>query len=650
MDLGTSDKPIPIQKAVNKVGDPEKRSTTVSNIFTLPWSERNRRIFGFLDNPSISVYQPYRKLKAKLLQNGREIIPNGICEIQGTSDQGISTMIYDSIVDLFEYLNSKKLSDLDLRFYNHTYTIDNIRQSQANTSGYKYPVIGYSELPSANENGYRYLSYKLFRPAFFVKTLFKEILVQAGYTFDFPFFNERRFNTELIPFTNKVFKKPLDYDFSFESVDVELFPDEFYRRTTDANSAKFIVAMYNVISDPGNHWNDLEYTSTAEISVRATFKFTLSMLSTFLSDGSGRVYLAVMWEVLRQGTTDWISIQAEEFRNTQENLREEFKDRQCVADVELREGDKLRVSIETHILNPIGNYMDLWVSPGARATINAEDGGLQYGEVVSIAANLPDMTQKDFIKDVWQRYCCTPIEDSTKKHIYFKHFSELFRNKKNAIDWSTKFTTDHEPEVDFKLSDKYGQMSYFRYKEVDTVDNNLGIGSISITNELLPPELTVITSMFSATSSIVLGGGLLMADIKMVSDPDHEQEKYDFSEDTTPRLLLDRTVQENNILLKRGDTLESTDNAGPMSFPLFSIENGPSLSFSELIKEYFIELEIMLTDTRVEKRYALLNENDLVDLDFFIPIYDKKSSQYYYLNQIQNYIEGEPCKVELVKM
>jgi hypothetical protein len=66
--------------------------------------------------------------------------------------------------------------------------------------------------------------------------------------------------------------------------------------------------------------------------------------------------------------------------------------------------------------------------------------------------------------------------------------------------------------------------------------------------------------------------------------------------------------------------------------------------------KYYPEFQKILTQTKKVTRYLLLTPRDILELDLHIPIYLQQDNSYYYINKIDSWRKGLPCKVELVKL
>ncbi|MFD2961613.1 MULTISPECIES: hypothetical protein [Olivibacter] len=660
VDLPQNDEPIALQSAVFMLGEVENRKASISNTIVLPWSERNRRILEFIDITAINTNNPYIKLRAKLLQNGKELISFGSAEIVQADEKGIKVIVYNTIIDFFEYIGQKSLSALDLSIYNHPYTIESIRSSQLNTEGYKYPFIAYGQLPLfAEDVSTKYLSVKLFRPAFFVKTLFHQIITQAGYTYEGNFLEEQTFVREIIPFSNDTFSLPKDYDFDHfaglaRSNQAVSFSDWLWDSRPALNLQ--VIDVDNANSFLANV-DGTQYVAQANIQVKVTFRFNIVYKGNDWGDfGAPTIRLGIqksdpnytgMGPGGRVGDPGWPFIATKGYFPKDKGVEYRENEQTITADVFLKEGDAVRLRING---KQTGFALDVTIDSGYSMEVIAVERELIYGETVDIAANLPEINQKDFIKDILQRYCLAPIVQTSEKHIVFKDFNELYARKTDPYIWDNKKVNDR-PQISFKISDKYGQTSKAVFKDDDAVQEGLGAGTLIIRNENLIPEATIITSVFAA-SETVLAYGNSISSINKIENPDHENDEYKFSIKTQPRILLDRLVFDPTLLLRNGDQLENPESGGLFSMPLFSSSDDfdMTLSYEYFLNNYYFQFKRMLVDSRIVRQYYLLNESDIADLDHFRPLYDTESGQNFYINSVDEYIEGEPCQVQLIRM
>ena len=78
-----------------------------------------------------------------------------------------------------------------------------------------------------------------------------------------------------------------------------------------------------------------------------------------------------------------------------------------------------------------------------------------------------------------------------------------------------------------------------------------------------------------------------------------------------------------------------------------SNNNKPQAGFKT---QYYPELQKVLQQTKKVVRYMLLTPRDILELDLMIPVYLQQDCAYYYINKIDSWRKGQPCKIELIKL
>ncbi len=272
--------------------------------------------------------------------------------------------------------------------------------------------------------------------------------------------------------------------------------------------------------------------------------------------------------------------------------------------------------------------------------VNNIDVPYAHGDTINMALTMPDIKQKDLLKDWMQRYCLTPVVDNYSNTIAFRSFADLYKNKSYAIDWTDKFiNSDRQDE--FAIG-SYAQVNFANYKQDDRVTALYGNGSFSVANANLEGQTTIFSSVFAATLTVTKVGGLDMAGLNKFDPTDSN-----INNKTEPRVLISQNVANTTgINFFTGGSV--TPNIINVAY--FKKAGYPGMGYDDLLTRNYQPLFKMLTKARKITRYAMLNEVDLQQLDHFIPIYDERESQYYYLNKVVDYMQGQPTKVELIRI
>ena len=175
----SDDSPIALTFQINNLAEVQNQQGNTSNQFKLPLTQRNRQILGFPDDVAFCTNQPYQQYKAKLVQDGIEIIPFGIAELNGIDQNTASITVLSGNVDFFDAIDGKlyDMGDSTSQWsnygkslvwqpYDHLWNIQNVAGSQQNTEGWIWPVVDYGGISTADFTSP--VDVRLQRPGFFI--------------------------------------------------------------------------------------------------------------------------------------------------------------------------------------------------------------------------------------------------------------------------------------------------------------------------------------------------------------------------------------------------------------------------------------------------------------------------------------------------
>jgi hypothetical protein len=230
---------IPVNKSIIDIKEPEKRKSDYTLPIRVPATANNREIFSNIQNlnrttinTSATNYTPDFNVN---LKSEALVIRSGIILMRGylqlteipINDQEIQyeLVIIGKLANLFQDLGEKKLAEIDLSEYNHTWNYSNIANSWAdyiikngvsynnfvsgnpNGEGYVYPLIdnGLSTLVNNVAAELEYELEKSMYPAIYIKQIVDKIFSQSGYRYESNFFNSVIFKRLIMPFTGGTF-------------------------------------------------------------------------------------------------------------------------------------------------------------------------------------------------------------------------------------------------------------------------------------------------------------------------------------------------------------------------------------------------------------------------------------------------------------
>lgn len=281
---------------------------------------------------------------------------------------------------------------------------------------------------------------------------------------------------------------------------------------------------------------------------------------------------------------------------------------------------------------------------------------------IDLVSNLPAISCLTFMKSLFYMLGAYPYVDRNG-NIIAKFFSEIKENlnKGNVIDWSSKIVRSAngsgDEEIKFAQSSSYAQRNYYLMKS-DDVDAKIdpedrpediydtGIGCVNVENSTLSISQTVIQLPFyppyiknTKFPSFDTGNTIKAWDLEK-NDGNIYRANY-LKEYCKPQpalgIIKDRDhgyVNNNGEFVYEGTRMTMEIWNG-----FKNISSNPSLNYlQEIIRKPFIVTDILL-----------LNENDLMNLDYTIPVYLNKYNSYFAIITINRNSDGI-CKCELIKL
>ncbi|MGY4540050.1 hypothetical protein ACVW0P_004492 [Mucilaginibacter sp. UYNi724] len=198
---------------VADVSDITKRKDCISKTITFKATKNNNLVFGNLSNlnrvvdDSVNLSFLFNFNITKdidcVVYEDTTLILKGKLHFISCSRDVLGNLTYQCsikgfLVDFFSIINDKLLSELDFTPFNHTYNIQNIRNSWSNIyqkngvtvsgstgSGYVYGLVDYGEGVTTDVSFDNKIDYRNLRPSFYVQEYFNAIFNQSGLTGDY---------------------------------------------------------------------------------------------------------------------------------------------------------------------------------------------------------------------------------------------------------------------------------------------------------------------------------------------------------------------------------------------------------------------------------------------------------------------------------
>jgi hypothetical protein len=681
----SDDHPIALTFQINNLADVKNQQGNTSNQFKLPLTQRNRQILGFPDDLAFTTNLPYQKYQAKLIQDGLEIIPYGIAELNGIDQNTANITILSGNVDFFDAIDGKlydmgdstSLStnygqNLLWQQYDHKWDVDNVAGSQQYTEGWIWPVVDYGAISATDFTQPINVHYQ--RPGFFIKTAIELLLKSAGYKAAGSLLADPLYPLMICQFSNGSFEHGTDYQTKTDDRGLNVQQQALisiahpYKRTNTDNG---YLKWDTINSDPGHQLTDgnAVFTSKAinEVLVTVTFPRVHLFGRVTPHDDSTKLTVAMMYRDPNYPSTPDTQLTTLQFSfdGYGENINgsnpsgwiryNDTNGGSILADLDIHNAT---LSYETQLPANGGIYLSYtWsgqtparvdIYPGASFVVASQNQTVQFGQNIQCERIFPDISQKDLLKDTLQRFGIICQTDNASKTISFNSLRDIVNNIPVAKDWSSKCLNQGK-QIAFQLGN-YAQINYMQYQNDDNVlPPKFGWSQISIADQTLPATAGLFTSPFTPTLNRPYYSGTI-AQIKKIDD---KSDSMDFSISVSPRILVDQktTLPAGKTVTFRDGNGNNRVINGVISTPYFYKSDGTySLLFDDLRKKYYPELEKILTQTKKIVRYILLTPRDILELDLLIPVYIQQDSAYYYINKIDAWRKGQPTKVELVKL
>jgi len=685
----SEDSPIALTFQINDLSEVKNQQGNTSNQFKLPLTQNNRIILGYADDigitDTISAPQiPYTQLSARIIQNGIEILPNAIAEISEVDDDTVSITILSGNVDFFDALGgqiadmgdstsqwSNYGSTLLWKPFDHTWDLQSVANSQENTEadGWIYPIVDYGlidlydfSLPIDVRNQ---------RPGFFIKKAIDILVQSTGYTATGSLLADPLYPLLIAQFSNSSWEHGVD----FQNVTNQVMAVELGQNLNvdHPNAQTPANGMGNIVWGVTNsNWNDqfvpghgftAAQTEVVLITVTVPHLYFEGIVT-----GKTPSYLNVIIWITTPGLSDAALAQMQfDFSAGYHHISGDGGSIRGSADIyhqtltattELAQGQGLYIGYEFQGSTDARFEMD----GDATWTVAAQNATVKFNQVVQCERILPDMSQLDFLKDTFQRFGIMCQTDVYNKTINFACLRDIINNIPIVLDWTSK-CIDQGKQITYKLG-SYAQVNNLEYQtDPNILPLKFGWDRLIINDQTLSTVPTdLIVSKFGPSFNRPYIGGSI-AQIAMI---DPASGNNDFTVSVAPRILVDQKL---NLIQNGNKTVNFTDGVNTIavndviSVPYFYKPDGEyNLSWCDmpstvtpptipgLKTKYYSDLQKILQNTKILVRYFLLTPRDIAELDLLVPIYLQQHNAYFYINKIDSWRKGQPCKVELVRI
>jgi hypothetical protein len=675
VDLNENSSPA-LTFQINDLANVTTANGHTSNQFELPLTQKNRQIFGFPDSTQACTDEAYNPYPAKLVVDGFEIIGSGIAEIRQVNEKSIEIQVISGNTDFFDGIGGQIYDMADSTSvwsgygtkllwndYNKDaiWDVDHAADSQTKTSGWLFPIVDYGSIPAS----FPYqgvLNVRNMRPSFFLHSAIDILIRSTGYSVDTDrssLMRDPLYQKLLIPFSNS------DWEHSTD-VQNSLSPDGM----STVLGTTFVFNM-NDQYDQQIPWNQRVYGPVTK-SIEGTAEIIfgqIDMIGRTAGSNPSEITFSINIDQPGQPTIfTQLSVMLDDKAISIGDgfKKESFYNLKISTDVQLVAG--MSITSSFGVKGSSYTYFRIW--SGATFTFTPTQTHVLWGQPFQCERILPDLGQKDLLKDTLQRFGMICQTNNVLKQITFASFKDITANVPSALDWSSK-CLDMGKQTTFTLG-SYLQYNWMRYQHDDTVPlgympRYFADDVITVKNKTLSPQ-NPIQDLFQSPFAPTINRPYINGSIAQIAPPNT---KDSYAVGSQPRILVDQKVDLRNLGFNpdgSSKTVVFADNDiayatytrtinGVISVPYFYKSDGEyNLCYCDkpgqigLKNKYWPEAEKLLQNSKKIVRFFNLTAKDIYELNFLIPIYLRQENAYYYINKIDAWKKGYPAKVELVKL
>jgi hypothetical protein len=656
---------IALTLQVHDLTNLESRDGNYSNSIKLPLTSLNKGLLGFANDVNSYSDIPYTRIAAQLHVNG--IVQSGFLQLDGVDGDFANVVFFSGNSGFFEAMGDKKLNDLDLSdfdsYWNIVGTTPNTFSTKNNTSGVVWGIVEYG-----TDEVYRTLTNalivnpKTLRPCLYVHSIMQKILELTGFEMQGDFMTDNRYLTEIVPIVSNEPKHSDAWNAGQTFSGTLNTPI-----TTHLDPSQTAIVTYSLDDtlDPGNNFTSFYYRFPASGLYSAD-------VSVDLLNTTGRPVSALVELVYRDNPSNNVSI----IQSETVTLPDTTTNILLQPNIDCLAGNDLYTVITFTNLSGIDD--ENVESNIVFEVFNITDTIISYTNLFEINGNMPEMTLKEFVKSLAQRYNLLFKADVVSQVITVLTYDEVYNA--TPLDWTDRLDVGGK-KIDFHPA-FFGQNNQFRWADETNNPVDYANGQLLISDEILSKAIVTIQQPFAASLDVIRFDNVSVSQIPLleydeisVSSGDapaiaaaNQVIIYNVTPNilntlgfqtsavyklTTvkPRLLyVDLTVMSDELVYDDGTNTAQDANAEPLTW--FWNDSAYNLTFVDnengLIDNY---ISLAFSFGRFKKLTVLMN---LTAIDALTFAFDRTITinpyGRFYVNKINNYQPNQLTEVELIKV
>jgi hypothetical protein len=638
---------LALSKASNNIGDINTRAGDFSNTITLELTANNRNIIQHSHRINSASNFPFQKNIAIIKESGITVFYG--FAIMNAVESGIEVLLFSGNSEWFKLIKEKKLKDLDVSDLNHTFNKPTITANRLKQSVWLYPNIQHGAAIA------RPCEYWEFFPSMYVIEIMRRIFDEIDYEV-------------LLPQIDSLNKSILINNEPIQTIETDPlapiqiaeagFDSLFYSLTILQSSAPTVPAVAGPLLIPGIVAPTYDYANSFFVN-GGTDDFTSKELASYfiLRHNKSPYQIALNCNITTTANTTIIALYIytrsgqyvfnyDAFTSSSAGtypLAVVF-DSATLGNL-LREDEEYIFCLEARMTNGTVSF-----SAGSSGTFTyyqynsfSYKNNARLGSTMNMRFALPDITQRDFLIDIFNRYFLITTTDAIARKVTISRLDNLLANLANSYNWSEYFDRLQDVEVRYDTFDNYAFKNWFRNKfdeqyYIQTNKQEFEMdGFIQSVRDFENSETTTYESPLSPIGRVAnqdLGYEYAFAPIREFS----YEPKIGCVEITT-----------DNLLQLTGEPTPT------QSAEVFGDEH----HFQTLLDNNAVVMKRIFQRPQVLRMPFKLTRNMYYTLQFDIPVYiDVETNNlgrvhgWFYINLIEEYMPGtnDSCIVELVRI
>ena len=647
------------------VGDLSKRLGSKTNKFTLPPTANNRAIFENANQTLSNTGLPYIMIPCQLLSDGVDMKFTRLV-LNSSGAYGFKVTLFDTSASFFDLIKNKELKDLDLTHLNHHWALDSLAQFDDYNSPLTYPVTD-CQVDSPNDafpNGSSNIYLGVLLPMMNENYLIEKIVNERGYTLNNKVLTDGYFKDR-----KPVIPVGADGYFLDKNLDSRYKIETTLLNIPTASPTGLIWSIHTLQQKETYYTPDFPDGSAnfgGDISWPESVEFTFDLHVELFNQDVAPELIRV--ELLGSNVDSTFTVYHNFFITVPPNIITPYildfngvvkcfqTDLQGFSQLQLRVYSAVASNVYSNVgactLN-LYDFKSLQDEVPARYTNANTQDIITY---VTIANNLPKLTQAEFLKEYCLKYGSIIIVNDYNKSVTIRPYKDLF-NLGNSEDWSGRVDYTDKPEILYQVDKIIGKYLYGEKMEEDATtkkpfDKPIGTDLVLDLGEVIKTEKLELK--YDASRTLDKPFSTFTAQIAKV--PTFEAYGYIGSSKTICLMMREQSAggfaYKDTAVTGIGTNFYTTTGR---FFSTYFMESANvfNLGFdNQLYEKFYSTISKAINDKPIIiKCFMRLGIDKIANFSGENPVYIKELDGYYIVNKIVTSLNtNDSAEVELIKI